>query len=78
MLLYALAQTMTWFQMNAQFKWPWLQNHHWLLTLFSFPIGYIFIKGVGGSGGLYIGSSPATSAIIAETVISLGVRLEGS
>ena len=43
-LLYTVAQGLTWLQMNLQFHYTWLQDKHWLLALFSLPIGYIFIK----------------------------------
>jgi hypothetical protein len=45
-LLFSVAHIVTWFQMNLQFKVPWLKDNIWVLLLFSVPIGYMFIKGV--------------------------------
>ena len=44
--LFVLAHTMTWAQMNLQFKYIWLRENLWVPLLFAIPIGYLFMKGV--------------------------------
>lgn len=43
--LFALGQSMIWFQTNGQFFWKWAKDHPFLMAvLFSTPISVIFIK----------------------------------
>jgi len=44
-LLFAIGQSMIWFQTNGQFFWKWAKDHPFLMAvLFSTPISVIFIK----------------------------------
>jgi hypothetical protein len=43
-LLFALAQSMIWFQTNGQFVWPWFKKNPWTLSIVGgTTISYIFI-----------------------------------
>ena len=42
-LLFALAQAMIWYQLNAQFLSNWAKERPWLLALIGLPISYILI-----------------------------------
>ncbi len=43
--LFALGQSLIWFQTNGQFFWKWAKDHPlWMAFLFSTPIAVIFIK----------------------------------
>ena len=42
--LFLLVQTITWFQLNGQFVWPWFKNNVFLLCLFGVPISWFYIE----------------------------------
>ena len=43
--LFALGQSLIWFQTNGQFFWKWAKDHPlWMAFIFSTPIAIIFIK----------------------------------
>ena len=53
---FAIAQTMTWFQLNGQFLWVWFKDHSFILALFGGPVSYFYIwatqytvEGFGGT-----------------------------
>jgi len=43
-LLYFLAQSLAWFQINGQFVYSWCKEHVFLMSLIGVPISYLFIK----------------------------------
>lgn len=43
-LLYALGQTMVWFQSNGQFMWEFFKKNPLLMSLMGIPVSYVFIK----------------------------------
>jgi len=43
-LLYFLAQSLAWFQINGQFVHSWCKEHVFLMSLIGVPISYLFIK----------------------------------
>jgi len=44
-LLFAIAQTVIWFQTNLQFFNPWAKEHPLIMaSVFSIPISYMFIR----------------------------------
>ena len=46
MLLFALAQSLIWFQTNGQFVWPWFKKNPLIISMLGGTlISYIFIKG---------------------------------
>lgn len=45
-LLGALAQAITFIQLQGQFKWPWAKQHPHLMVLMGIPISYLFIASV--------------------------------
>jgi multidrug transporter EmrE-like cation transporter len=46
MLIGALAQILTFFQLQGQFKFKWMQEHPFLLSLLGVPISYLFLMSV--------------------------------
>lgn len=47
MLFGALAQLITFIQIQGQFKWPWFKEHPFLVSLIGgLPISYLFIYSV--------------------------------
>ena len=58
-LLYALGQTMVWFQSNSQFIMEFFKRNTLLVSLMGIPVSYIFIKATGlsysGFGQLWPG-----------------------
>jgi len=45
--LFALGQTMAWFQLNSQFVWQWWENKPFFATaIFSIPTGLCFWYGI--------------------------------
>ena len=55
-LIFLVAQTMVWLQLNGQFVWDSFKKYEWILILFGLPISWIFLEatrqGVAGFGGL--------------------------
>lgn len=46
MLIGALAQALTFFQLQGQFKIKWMQDHQFLTALLGVPISYLFLTSV--------------------------------
>ena len=47
MSLFALGQTLAWFQINSQFVWEWWRHHPLLaVVLYGLPTGVCFLYGV--------------------------------
>jgi len=44
LLLLTLAQTLTYFQSQGQFFWPWAKNNPWVVSLLGVPISMLFIQ----------------------------------
>ena len=44
-LLFFLAHTVTWFQLNGQFLWKFFKENTFLLALAGIPISYLYIWG---------------------------------
>jgi hypothetical protein len=42
-LLYTVAQSLAWFQINGQFVSSWCKEHPFILSLIGVPISYLFI-----------------------------------
>ena len=42
-LIFLVAQTMVWLQLNGQFVWKWFDKNPFLLSLAGIPISYGFI-----------------------------------
>ena len=39
------AHTLTWIQLNGQFKWDWFkENENLVVLIFSFPVAWLFIQ----------------------------------
>ena len=49
-LLYFLAQSLAWFQINGQFVYTWCRDHIFLMSLIGVPISYLFIKATDLTG----------------------------
>ena len=43
LLLFIVAQTMVWLQLNGQFVWESFRKYEWILILFGLPIAWLFI-----------------------------------
>ena len=43
-LILALAHTLTYFQSQGQFFWPWAKNNPFVISLFGVPISLLFIE----------------------------------
>ena len=43
-LLFFLAQTMVWLQLNGQFVWASSRKYEWVLILFGLPISWLFLE----------------------------------
>ena len=43
-LLFFLAQTMVWLQLNGQFVWDSFRKYEWILILFGLPISWVFLE----------------------------------
>ena len=60
-LIFILAQTMVWLQLNGQFVWDSFKKYEWLLLLTGIPITYLFLEGtrqgVAGFDGLFPGGA---------------------
>ncbi len=56
LLLFIIAQTLVWLQLNGQFVWPIFKKIEWLLILTGLPITWLFLAatrhGVSGFDGL--------------------------
>lgn len=42
-LFYTIGQTITYYQLNGQFIWPWFKKNPLLISLLGIPISFIFI-----------------------------------
>ena len=42
--LFSTVQTITWFQLNGQFVWPWFKNNMLLVCLMGIPISWFYIE----------------------------------
>ena len=42
-ILATIAQTLTYFQSQSQFFWPWAKDNPLIISLFGIPVSYIFI-----------------------------------
>jgi len=55
MLFGAIGQMGTFVQLQASYKYGWLEKYYWIVLLVSVPLGYFYIKSVGyfiqGFGG---------------------------
>ena len=55
-LIFIIAQTMVWLQINGQFIWESFKKYEWVLLLVGIPISYLFLeatrRGVAGFDGL--------------------------
>ena len=56
MVIFILAQTMVWLQLNGQFVWESFRKYEWILILFGVPISWLFLiatrEGVEAFNGL--------------------------
>jgi len=43
-LLFAVGQSVVWFQVNGPIIWPLAKQYRWVLILLGIPITYIFMK----------------------------------
>ena len=43
-LLFVIAQTMVWLQLNGQFVWESFRKYEWVLILFGLPISWLFLE----------------------------------
>jgi multidrug transporter EmrE-like cation transporter len=46
MLIGALAQILTFFQLQGQFKYQWMKDNQFITSLIGIPISYLFISSV--------------------------------
>ena len=55
-LIFLIAQTLVWLQLNGQFVWESFRKYEWVLILFGIPISWLFLEstryGVAGFNGL--------------------------
>ena len=42
-LLFLIANTVIWFQLNGQLVWDWFKNNPFLLSLLGIPISYLLL-----------------------------------
>ena len=56
MVIFVIAQTLVWLQLNGQFVWDSFRKHEWILILFGLPISWLFLEatryGVAAFDGL--------------------------
>ena len=56
LLLFVIAQTMVWLQLNGQFVWDSFRKYEWILILCGLPISWVFLEatrqGVAAFDGL--------------------------
>jgi len=43
LLVFFIAQTLAWLQINGQFVWPWMKDHRVLISLIGVPISYLLM-----------------------------------
>src|SRR6056300_378302 len=43
-ILFAIGQSVVWFQVNGPIIWPIAKQYRWILILLGIPITYIFMK----------------------------------
>jgi hypothetical protein len=46
MLIGAIAQALTFFQLQGQFRFKWMQDHQLVISLLGVPISYLFLTSV--------------------------------
>jgi hypothetical protein len=55
-LIFIIAQTLVWLQLNGQFVWASFRKYEWLLIILGMPISWLFLQstrfGVAGFDGL--------------------------
>jgi hypothetical protein len=55
-LIFIIAQTLVWLQLNGQFVWDSFRKHEWVLLLLGVPISWLFLNstryGVAAFDGL--------------------------
>ena len=44
LLIFVVAQTMVWLQLNGQFVWESFRKYEWVLILFGLPISWLFLE----------------------------------
>jgi len=42
-LLFFIAQLVTWFQLNGQFIWKWCKDNEWALAIIGIPLSFAYI-----------------------------------
>ena len=56
LVIFIIAQTMVWLQINGQFVWESFRKYEWFLILFGIPISWLFLEatryGVAAFDGL--------------------------
>jgi hypothetical protein len=43
LLVFFLAQSLAWVQINGQFIWPWMKDHMFAVSLLGVPISYLLM-----------------------------------
>ena len=86
-LIFIIAQTMVWLQLNGQFIWTWAKDNPWTMSLLGFPISYILIIAtkfiVAGFDGLLwpgrligFGSGMIVMAVLTWYMLGEGINLK--
>lgn len=44
-IVFVIAQLITWYQINSQFIWDWAKRNQWIIALLGIPISYLFQYG---------------------------------
>jgi hypothetical protein len=42
-VVFFIAQSLAWLQINGQFVWPWMKDHRLLISLTGVPISYLLM-----------------------------------
>ena len=45
-LVGAIAQILTFIQLQGQMKWEWMRNHYWVMVLLGIPVSMLFMYSV--------------------------------